>query len=272
MLARSAERAILRNILLLLEDGQRAPMLLLADALLRYASELERTHRLPEADASLTLARTLTPADAEVALHAGRVARKLGDAGRAMELYRASRALDQDAGSISRLAEIGEAVVSENPLRALGQVIRRSIGAGDSEAAAVGLEERARLRRARGDRRGAGRDLCFAALRYPDAADRARIAHALADLGIASGDPLAAREALLVALSCGDAPQREHARTRLHTVSRDLGDQVGARRWRSSKRPALVSLSVFRAAPAAISAAPRLARWRERVAASGAPV
>ncbi|HEX5727071.1 MAG TPA: hypothetical protein VFX98_16460, partial [Longimicrobiaceae bacterium] len=67
--------------------------------------------------------------------------------------------------------------------------------------------------------------------------------------------------------ACGDAPQQDHARSRLHTLARDLGDQVGMRRWRSFSRPALVSLSAYRPAPAARTRAPRLARWRRALAA-----
>lgn len=256
-----AERTVLLRVLLRAEEGE--PPARLADALVGYACELEKTRRLPEADAALSLARTLAPEDAEVAMHAGRIARKLGARERALELYRAARDLDGAEGVIARLASIGEAVVSADPEAGLGRAVRRALRSGDAEAAGVGLEERARLRRAAGELRGAARDLCGAAVRFADPVDRARVAHELADVAVASGDPLAAREALLVALAWGDAPQREHAQARLHTLARDLGDQVGARRWRSAKRPPLTSLSLYRAKPAADSAAPRLARWRE---------
>ncbi|HEX2203048.1 MAG TPA: hypothetical protein VHG91_07110, partial [Longimicrobium sp.] len=107
------------------------------------------------------------------------------------------------------------------------------------------------------------RDLCLAAARFTDPVDRARVAHELAGVTLAGGDADAAREALLVALAWGDAPQQDHARSRLHTLSRDVGDQVGTRRWRSFKRPSIVSLSAYRPAASARSAAPRLRRWRE---------
>ena len=96
--------------------------------------------------------------------------------------------------------------------------------------------------------------------------DRARVAHLLADVYVACGDSLAAREALLLALSSGDRSQRDHARARLHAVCRDLGDQLGSRRWRSFERPALVSMSVRPGAPHPESAAPLVIRWRERMA------
>ena len=261
-----AERALLRRLLHLAESrGGAGVQGRVADALVDLAAELEVTRRLPEADAVMALARSAAPESAEVALHAGRIARKQGDRPRALELYRAARALDASSGSVGRLAEVGEAVLAESPERALGRVLRSALGAGDAEVAAVAQEERARLRRERGSRRAAARDLCIAAVRYPDAVDRARVAHQLANLCVAGDDPLAAREALLLALAVGDTTQREHARGRLHTVSRDLGDQVGMRRWRSFGRTAMVSLSSRPGAPVTVSAAPVLARWRERV-------
>jgi tetratricopeptide (TPR) repeat protein len=265
-LPRGRERALLRQ---LLEVGERWRALeepgTLASLLVRYAGELESTQRLPEADAALTLACMAAPGCPEVALHAGRIARKLLDPARALQLYVRARQLDTESGSIGRLAAIGEAVVSGDADAALGRAIRAAVRSGDAEAAGVALEERARIRRASGKRRQAARDLCIAALRFADMTDRARVAHEVADLAVVAGDSLAAREALLLALACGDTPQRDHARGRLHTLSRDVGDEIGMRRWRSFKRPSLVSLSVARAQSASVSAAPRLARWREAV-------
>lgn len=271
-LPKGTERALLRRLLAGLEAEQGIVAARLAAALVGYACELEKTRRLPESDASLSLARALAPRDAAVALHAGRIARRLGDRARALAMYAIARELDGGAGTIARLASIGEAVVSSHPRRQLTRAVREALRDGDAEAAAVGLEERARVRRAAGDRRGAARDLCLAAVRYADPVDRARVAHELADTVVAAGDPLAAREALLAALEWGDAPQREHAQARLHTLARDLGDQVGARRWRSGKRPPLTSLSLYRAKPAEVSAAPRLARWREALGSRAAAV
>jgi hypothetical protein len=154
-------------------------------------------------------------------------------------------------------------VVSDDPVRALGRAVRRALSAGDAEAAAVGLEERAAARRAAGDRRGAARDLLLAAARFTDAVDRARVAHELAGVTLAAGDADAAREALQIALAVGEAPQRDHAQTRLHTLSRDVGDLVGMRRWRSFKRAPLVSMSAYRPSADGRSLAPRLLRWRE---------
>lgn len=261
-----AERALLTRLLLLADATGGSASEWLRDALVELAYELERTRRLAEAEAVLEVARVVSPEDASVALHAGRVARKEGKRDRALGLYRAARALD-DAGSIARLARVGEAVVSADAEVGLGEVVRASRADGDAEAMAVALEERARLRRARGERRGAARDLCRAVVRFTDPVDRARVAHQLADLYVAGDDPRAAREALLLALQVGDASQREHARGRLHAVSRDLGDQVGMRRWRGATRPPLVSLSARPRARAARSDAPRLARWRERITA-----
>lgn len=260
-LEKSAEKSILLRALRVMEEGAAAGQL--SAALVSYACELEKTRRLAEADASISLALALDEGSGATALHAARLARKMGDRQRALVLYCAARDLDGGDGQIARLAQVGEAVVSDDGVRMLGRVIRRALRAGDAEAAAVGLEERAALRRAAGDRRGAARDLCLAAARFIDPVDRARAAHELAGAALALGDAGAAREALLVALAWGDAPQKDHARTRLHTLSRDLGDQVGMRRWRSFQRPSLVSLSAYRPAPAGRSLAPRLLRWRE---------
>ena len=264
-LEKSPERSILLRLLLLVENGD-VPAARTAKVLVSYACELERTHRFPEADAAITLALVLDGASSATALHAARLARKLGQRDRALALYCAARDLDGGSGAIARLAEVGGAVVSDDAVAALGRAIRRALAAGDAEAAAVGLEERAAARRAAGDRAGAARDLLLASARFTDGVDRARVAHALAGVTLAGGDADAAREALQLALVCGEAPQREHARARLHTLSRDLGDQVGMRRWRSFKRAPLVSLSAYRPAPPPRSLAPRLQRWREMVA------
>lgn len=261
----AAERAMLHRLLAVAAGG--APQDL-SELLVAYACELEAARRLPEADAVMELALAVAPESAEVALHAGRIARMQGDRDRALELYRTARTLD-GSGTIGRLAAVGEAVISPRAEWALTVVLRAAVGAGDGEAAAVALEERARVRRRAGRRAAAVRDLCIAGVRFPDAVDRARVAHEVADLCIAADDAAGAREALLVALELGDASQRQHATSRLHSVSRDLGDRIGMRRWRSFERPALVSLSVRPRARATASLAPALARWRGRAAASG---
>lgn len=262
-LGSSAEKAILGRLLRRLEEQASAAAL--AEVLVAYAYELEKTKRLPEADGVLALARVLAPQDAALALHAGRVTRRIGRPDRALRFYRVARTLDRSGGTIARLAAVGEAVVSAAPERELGRAIRTAVRAGDGEAAAVALEERARVRRAAGRRRAAARDLGIAALRYSDAVDRARVAHELADVMLVMGDAPATREALLAALQLGDGSQRDHARGRLHTLCRDTGDQIGMRRWRSASRPALTSLSLRPRLSAATTAAPRLSRWRERV-------
>lgn len=267
-LPRGAERATLRRLLLLADEGGPATCGgALSSVLVDYAYELETTQRLPEADAALALARTIAPECAEVALHAGRVARRLRQPERALALYVEARELDSAGGAVARLASIGEAVVSADPERALGKAIRRAVQACDAEAAAVGLEERARIRRAAGRRRDAVRDLCTAVLRFVDPVDRARVAHELADVATAMGDVRTAREALLLAVACGDPLQRDHARSRLHTLARSHGDEVGMRRWRTFGRPALVSLSPSRVTAARSPAAVVLARLRESLTA-----
>jgi len=172
-LEKSPERSILDRLLLVLESGDPAQARL-ARSLVSYACELERTRRLPEANAAITLAFALDGTGSATALHAARLARKLGERERALALYCAARELDGGSGAIARLARVGEAVVGTDPVRALGRAIRHALRAADAEAAAVGLEERAAARRAAGDRTGAARDLTIAAIRYTDAVDRAR--------------------------------------------------------------------------------------------------
>jgi hypothetical protein len=268
-LPRGAERSILRRLLLLAEQpmAERSGDAL-ATLLAAYAGELESTQRLREAAAALALARTISAGCAEIALHAARLARRLRDPDRALVLYAEARRLDASGGVIARLARIGEAVVSADPERALGRAMREAVRAGHGEAAAVALEERARVRRAAGRRRGAIRDLCVAALRFADPVDRGRVAHELADIAMTTGDIATAREALLLALACGAGPQRAHARSRLHTMARSAGDMVGMRRWRSTAGPpALVSLAPSRVSDVVSAAGPVLARLREGLAA-----
>ncbi|MDQ3604912.1 MAG: hypothetical protein M3418_01780, partial [Gemmatimonadota bacterium] len=102
-LAPSADRSILRRMLLAV-TGDPVSLPQLAAELLRYASKLESTQRIAEADAALALARAVVPRDSAAALHAGRVARKLGERARALELYRAARTLDGEDGGIARFA------------------------------------------------------------------------------------------------------------------------------------------------------------------------
>jgi len=261
-IASGSERALLLRLLRLGEEGWSTAV---ATMLSDYAAGLEEARRLAEADAVIRLALALSDEEAELALRAARIARLQGERERALVLYGVARELDGGDGSIARLARIGEAVVSDEPEQALSAAVRAAVEAEDGEAAAVGLEERARVRRRLGKRNAAARDLAMAAARYCDPVDRGRVAHQLADLFVAANDPRAAREALLFALNVGDETQRDHARARLHTVSRDLRDHLGMRRWRSFKTPALVSLSARPAVAVEESAAPAVARWRERV-------
>jgi hypothetical protein len=269
-LPRGAERSILGRLLSLAEEGpSRECGGPLSWLLVAYAFELETTQRLPEAELAVVLARAITPDCAEIALHGGRVARKMRRHECALLLYREAQALDTGDGAIARLAAIGEAVVSEDAARGVGRAMRRAVRAGDSEAAAVALEERARLRRAQGWRRGAIRDLCMAVLRFSDPVDRGRAAHELTDIAITLSDVATAREALLVALTCGNGPQQDHALSRLYTLARQQGDQLGMRRWRSFSRPALVSITSSRTTGVPSPAARVLARFREELEANG---
>lgn len=256
-----AERAMLSRLLMLAGEGGAD----VAEVLSEFATLLEEARRLPEADAVMSLAFALEPSRADFALRAGRICRLSGERDRALALYRVARSLDQGDGSIARLAAVGEAVVADEPVRELSRTVRDAIRSGDGEAAAVGLEERATFRRLSGDRTGAARDLAIAAARYTDPVDRSRVAHRLADLFVVMDDPASAREALLFALRTGDRSQKDHARARLHTVARDMDDQLGMRRWRSYRPPALVSLSSRPGRTRNETAGPVMARWRHRI-------
>jgi tetratricopeptide (TPR) repeat protein len=258
--ARHALHALACEIALGAEPA-RASSLLVGHAALQ-----EEAGQLAAAAEAAELALALNPADPEITLHAARIQRKLGRPEQALALYRRAGELADGAGLV-RLARIGEALVMAEPEPALAGCIREALRAGDGEASGVAYEERARIRRARGDRRGAATDLARAALRYRDRRDRGRSAHLLADVLVAAGDVGGAREALLAALHAGDDAQRAHARVRLHGLARDCGDRVGQRRWRSSARPGLVSLGTGRrpAHGGAASAAGLLARWRGRL-------
>lgn len=261
------ERSYLRRLLASAfaeDEADRAALLA------EYAGALEDARRLPEAATVIGLACDLAPARADLWLRAGRIARLSADRERALRLYARAREMDTGRGRIARLAAIGEAVVGPEPEAAVGRVIREAVRSGDSEAAAVGLEERGRLRRAAGDLRGAGRDFAISLARYTDAVDRGRVGHLLADLFVAEDDAAAAGEVLLFLLKHGDRSQRDHARGRLHTIARDTGDRVGARRWRSFEPARLVSLSVRPTRRSAASRVEQVRRWIARTESSPA--
>ncbi|HEX8906965.1 MAG TPA: hypothetical protein VF771_19090, partial [Longimicrobiaceae bacterium] len=97
-LEKSPEKSILLRLLILAEAA-RLDEPRTAKALVSYACELERTRRLPEADAAVTLALALDGTGSATALHAARLARKLGDRERALALYCAARELDGGSGA-----------------------------------------------------------------------------------------------------------------------------------------------------------------------------
>lgn len=261
------ERRILSKLLDAVTDTEPVDGgVVIAVLLAAYAAEAERARRLDEALEALRLARVLEPRSADLALRAARIARLQGRVQEAARLYARVRALDDGTGAWARLARIGEALVSSDPERELAVALRAAVRAGDAEAAALALEERAALREASGDVAGSVRDLCVAALRYGCARDRARVAHRLADLLSARGDRAGAREALLAALAAGDAEQQAYAMNRLHMHARAEGDELGMRRWRPGAAP-LVALGPGRRAVAGYrSSLPRLRWWRDRLA------
>jgi hypothetical protein len=261
-LPKGKERTILKKLLEICSTGAKWSVeaaVSVACVLGDHADLLETAGRLEEAEAMLTLARSLAPERADLALRSARVARLSGDRGGALTRYREAAALAGGVGPIARLAGVGEGVVSKDPYRALTLAIRQALEESATEAAAVGLEERANYLRGQGERAAATHDLRCAAARFTDPVDLGRVAHALADLFAADHDPVATREALLFAVSRGDRRQREHAQARLQNVSRDVGDELGMRRWRPSHTPTLVShgpASVGRSAQPVVATAP----------------
>ena len=69
----------------------------------------------------------------------------------------------------------------------------------------------------------------------------------------------------LLALAVGDRSQKDFARARLYALSRDLGDQLGVRRWRPATPPRMVSLSPRPASLRPNGFAPMIGRWRTRL-------
>lgn len=183
----------------------------------------------------------------------------------ANRLYQEVRRLAGDDAHLGRMAGVGEALLTAEPVPALGRALRTAVRAGDVEAAAVAQEERAHARRTSGDRGGALRDYLVASARYQDPVDRARVLHAAADLLTAAGDLLGAREVLLLAVDEGRPEQRVHARSRLHALSRALGDELGRRRWIGQKGTPLVSLMAARPCEASRSRSAMVGRWRRRL-------
>ena len=237
----------------------------LADTLLLLAGAAEKNGRLDTAATALRDARGLVDGRPELALHEARIARKNGDRERALTLYRSLRTRPDAPAPLARMAEVGEAMLADDPRRALGRVVRDAVRAGEAEAAAVGLEERARIRRRSGDRAGALRDYLVACARFDEPVDRARLLHEAADMLSLAGDALAARELLLVAARTGRPEQRRHAASRLYALARSLGDDLGRRRWRAAGSGTLVSLAPGRAPVADAGAAARTRRALRRL-------
>lgn len=235
-----------------------------ACALLGWAGHLEMHGRLTEAATALEIATGQCPDDAGLALHAARIARKAGDQDRARDLYARVRELDDGRGHLGRMASVGCALVARDPVRELGRAIRRAVIAGDSEAAAVAQEARARLRRRNGDVDGAVRDFVVSGARFDDPVDIGRVGHALADLFTAAGDLPAARRALLETERRGHPEQVRRARGRLFSIARESGDDLGIRRWGEAGPPPLVSIAPRTPRPSGPSRGDRLARGIDR--------
>lgn len=240
----------------------------LSNALLSWAAHLECYDRMSGASRLLEAALELRPANSELTLHAARVARKNGRTDRACSLYCAVRDLETGRGRLSRMARVGLALVdADDPEAALGRALRGAVRSGDAEAAAVAHEERARIRREARDRAGALRDYGAATVRFEDPADRGRVIHAAADLLMAAGEVLAARDVLLEMEHLGRSSQTVHAHARLRGISRTLGDELGLRRWKDETGGGLVFLSSPRGAPPARSLRSTVSRALRRLSA-----
>lgn len=239
-----------------------------ARAALAVAVLWERRGWWAEAAALLERAVGWAPT-AEMALHAGRLARLAGERDRARAWYAAVPQLP-GGGALARLAAVGGALVAADPEAALGQVARHAWRAGEREAAAVAFEERGRLRRARGALWAAVRDAVRAVRLYPDADDRGRVLLALADWAAASGRARTARELWLAVADLGDGMQRAAAAARLAQWARRWGDELGRRRWRGAASP-FVAVGAVRPAADDAPLAELAARLRIRlVGAAGA--
>lgn len=261
-------RVLARALEALYEDDaaeRGAPAL--TRALACWGGVLERHGELDAAIEVYDAAMRHDPGDAELALHAARARRLKGDRTGAAELYARVRAL-AGIGPLSSYARLGQALLEEDAVSALGAVLSSALEGGELEVAAVALEERARLHRRAGDAEAAVRDLMEAALLYLDASDRVRIAHALADLLLAKHDAAGAREALSAGLDVALPAHRPHLVSRLRSVARAQGDELGLRRWPPSGPSPLVSLAPLRAGRAERpSNAPMLREWRDRLTA-----
>jgi hypothetical protein len=201
-----------------------------------------------------------------MALHAARAARKANRREAALELYRRAADGAQSNTRMQLMVAIGEALVSMEPERKLGAVLRRARAVGDRIAVAIAREERACIR-ARATRTTAAlRDLMSAAVRYTETQDRIRVLHRMGDLLTARGELMAAREALLAAVDlAAGTTQRPHTVQRLRTVARALGDDLGVRRTRGQGSASLVMLAPVtrRAATALSPTLPRVQRLRD---------
>lgn len=202
----------------------------LTAALASYGGVLERRQHCAGAVGPFETALMVRPGSTPLMLHAARANRKAGHRERALALYR--RVRKRGDGRMARFSEIGQALLADAPDDALGAVLRASESAGDAEAAAVALEERAQIRRRSGRLADAVDDLVRAGLRYDDRGDRLRVARALGDLLMAAGSLDAAREALWTAAELAGPADIADVAGRLRSIAMEQGDEVGQRRWR----------------------------------------
>lgn len=259
------EREPLLRVIDALEGSGSDPSPAMDHALLLWAAFLEAHQKLDGARRVLETAMEVSSGDAELILHAARVSRKAGDAEGAHSLYLRVRRQEGPDRRLSLMADIGLALLSADAERRLGRVLRRAIRKNEMEVAAVAHEERAAVRRRKGDRAGALRDYAGACVRYRDPADRGRVIHSAADVLVAAADPLAARQVLLEIEALGLPGQWDRARSRLREISRSVGDELGVRRWKADGHRRLVSLAPSRQVPRERSRLPDVSRWIGRL-------
>jgi tetratricopeptide (TPR) repeat protein len=234
-----------------------------AGSLVCYGGVLELHHQVEDAARAFDTALALRPEDPELMLHAARAHRKAGRRETALALYRCVR--ERGDARLGRFSALGEALLAERPVEALGEVLADAQAAGDRESAAVALEERARERRRAGLAAEAVTDLMEAAATYEDRRDRVRVAHALADLLLARGDVAGAREAVGAAAELSGSRDMHHSVQRLRAFARAEGDELGLRRWPSTGPSPLTTLMPLRRAAGQASLAPALRRWRDEL-------
>jgi len=242
---REAERGVGRGAALalrVLDCLGTGDMGRLSAALLALIGQEELGGHLDEALQLLDQAVRLEPGCPRLAMHEGRLRRKKGDREGARLAYRRVVECAPRDSTLCRLAELGEAMLADEPVPLLGPLAGRARRAGDLETAGVALEERAQHLARGGAGARAVRDAVRSAACYPDDVDRVRVLMFAAEVLVGRGDLAGARELLLLLPPFRHHTHRSRVEQQLRLISRVTGDQVGLRRWRDASPAALVTL------------------------------